>query len=373
MKTYSHWVRTSLSALMIFTFAVSLHGQVTGGRAQGKRSIKQERDASRETFTNPLLSSGADPWVINKDGVYYYMHTTGDDLTIWKTRNLADLKKAEKKVVWTPPSSGPYSKDIWAPELHFLQGKWYIYFAADAGRNQTHRLWVLENISPDPLQGNWVMKGKLADPSDKWAIDGSVFEHKGRLYVIWSGWEGDENGTQNIYIARMKNPWTIEGHRVRISSPAYPWEKVGDLDVKRDPDNPPHVDVNEGPQILSRGDKIFLVYSASGCWTEHYSLGMLSASADSDLLSPGSWKKSPRPVFESSPQAGAYGAGHNSFFQSPDGREDWILYHANSRPNQGCGGHRSPRAQRFTWRADGTPDFGKPLPIGKPMRAPSGN
>ncbi|MEJ7713250.1 MAG: glycoside hydrolase family 43 protein [Pyrinomonadaceae bacterium] len=174
------------------------------------------------------------------------------------------------------------------------------------------------------------MKGKLADASDKWAIDGSVFEHQGKLYAIWSGWEGDVNGVQSIYIARMKNPWTIGSRRVRISTPEYPWEKVGDLDNSKQPLEPPHVDVNEGPQILKRGDKLFLVYSASGCWTEHYSLGMLSASAKSNLLNPNSWRKQTRPVFQSSPEASAYGAGHNSFFKSPDGTEDWILYHANS-------------------------------------------
>ncbi len=330
--------------------------------------------AASETFTNPLLPSGADPWSIYRNGFYYYMHTTGRNLTIWKTRNIADLRTAQKKVVWTPPAAqeGPYSKDIWAPELHHLRGKWYIYFAADAGTNQTHRLWVLENSSTDPLQGRWEMKGKLADASDKWAIDGSVFEHQGTLYAIWSGWEGDVNGIQSIYIARMKNPWTINSRRVRISTPEYPWEKVGDINNVKQPSEPPHVDVNEGPQILKRGGKLFLVYSASGCWTEYYSLGMLSASAKSNLLNPNSWRKQTLPVFQSSPEASAYGAGHNSFFKSPDGAEDWILYHANSQPGQGCGASRSPRAQKFTWKADGTPDFGKPAPVGMPLQRPSG-
>ena len=301
------------------------------------------------------------------------MHTTGRNLTIWKTRDIAELKNAEKKIVWTPPATGPYSKDIWAPELHFINGKWYIYFAADAGRNQSHRLWVLENSSRDPLGGEWVMKGKLADASDKWAIDGSVFEHKGRLYVVWSGWEGDTNGRQDIYIARMKDPWTIESRRVRLSMPEYPWEKVGDILDWKTSDNPPHVDVNEGPQFLKHGNKVFIIYSASGCWTENYSLGMLTASADSDLLDRESWKKSPEPVFQPSSTARAYGAGHNSFFKSPDGTEDWILYHANPKPKQGCGRERSPRAQPFTWKADGTPDFGEPVLAGKPIRKPSGN
>ena len=215
------------------------------------------------------------------------------------------------------------------------------------------------------------MKGKLADASDKWAIDGSVFEHKNQLYAVWSGWEGDTNGRQDIYIARMSNPWTIEGERVRLSKPEYAWETVGDIKDWRTSDNPPHVDVNEGPQVLQRPGKVFLIYSASGCWTDSYALGMMTADADSNLLDAASWVKSPQPVFQQSPAARAYGTGHNSFFKSPDGSEDWILYHANSKPSQGCGSFRQPRAQRFTWKADGTPDFGTPVAAGVPLRKPS--
>lgn len=322
-----------------------------------------------KTFTNPLLPAGADPWCIYKDGYYYYTHTTGRNITLWKTRSIAALKTAEKKVVFTPPEKGPYSKEIWAPEIHFLQGKWYIYFAADSGNNNDHRLWVLENAAADPLEGKWEMKGKLTTPDDKWAIDGSLFAHKGQLYLIWSGWEGDRNGQQDIYIAKMKNPWTIEGKRVRISSPQFPWEMHGDLN---DPNNPPHVNVNEGPEVLVNNGKLFLIYSASGCWTDFYALGMLTASVDSDLMNPVSWKKSPEPVFKQSKENGVYAPGHNSFFVSPDGKESWILYHANDAPGQGCGKFRSPRAQKFEWR-NGVPYFGEPVKPGTVLQVPSEN
>ena len=360
-----------LAAFLRWTVAALLSGARMLGGEDGAQA--QNPPTAAITFTNPLLPSGADPWVEYHDGFYYYMNSTGRNLAIWKTRSMADLNKAERRVVWTPPRSGPYSAEIWAPEIHFLQGKWYIYFAADAGRNSSHRLWVIENSGADPLEGEWVMKGKLADPSDKWAIDGSVFENRGRLYAIWSGWEGDTNGAQHIYIAAMENPWTLAGNRVRISTPTYPWEKVGDLTPNRTTGDPAHVDVNEGPEILKHGDKLFLVYSASGCWTENYCLGMLTASADSNLLDAISWQKSPRPVFESSPEAKAYATGHNCFFKSPDGTQDWILYHANAEPGQGCGRFRAPRAQPFHWRPDGTPDFGRPIPLEVPIPRPSGN
>ncbi len=324
---------------------------------------------AQQTFTNPLLPSGADPWCIYKDGYYYYTNTTGRNITLWKTKNIAGLDKAEKKVVWAPPASGPYSKEIWAPEVHYLQGKWYVYFAADSGSNINHRLYVLENASKDPLQGEWKMKGKLTTPDDKWAIDGSVFEHKGKMYLIWSGWKGDVNGEQDIFIAKMKNPWTVEGKRTLVSSPTYSWETIGDLD---NPNDVRHVNVNEGPEILKHNNKLYLIYSASGCWTDTYSLGMLTAHADANIMKASSWTKTKHPVFQQSIKNKVYATGHNSFFTSPDGKENWILYHANSEPGQGCGSHRSPRAQKFTWNADGTPTFGEPLAEDVVINVPSG-
>lgn len=345
--------------LLIAFFALLVHVQCTP-RAQ-------PADGGH-TFTNPLLPSGADPWCIYKDGYYYYTNTTGHNIKIWKTANIADLATAENKVVFNPPPKGLYSKEIWAPEIHFLQGKWYIYFAADSGRNVDHRLWVLENSSPDPLQGEWVMKGKLTTPEDKWSIDGTVYEHKGVMYLLWSGWEGDVNEAQHIFISKMSNPWTTVGNRVRLSKPELEWETHGDLN---NPDDVPHVDVNEGPQILSNRGKLYLVYSASGCWTDYYSLGMLSIHADSNIMNAAAWKKHPEPVFTKSPENSVYAPGHNSFFKSADGREDWILYHANDKPGLGCGKHRSPRAQKFHWKANGEPDFGTPVKTGKKLPIPS--
>ena len=229
------------------------------------------------TFTNPLLNSGPDPWVIQKDTNYYYTNTFGNRVAIYKTSKMSKLKNATLITVWSAPATGPYSKDIWAPEIHFLQNKWYIYFAADDGNNANHRIYVLENSSSDPLTGTWEFKGKIADTTnDKWAIDASEFDYNGQQYLLWSGWPGDVDGQQNIYIAKLKDPWTIEGNRVMISTPAYGWEMNG---------APPAV--NEGPEILKNAaGKIFLIYSASGCWTDDYALGMLSLKDGGDPLQP---------------------------------------------------------------------------------------
>ena len=330
--------------------------------AAGMCASHSARAQDKGTFTNPLLPGGADPWVYTYGGFYYYMNTTGKNLVLRKTKDITDLKDAQKKVIWEPPASGPYSQAIWAPEIHRWGEKWYVYFAASGGTPESRRNYVLENANADPMEGTWTFKGEITDPSNHWAIDPDIFEVKGVHYIVWSGWEGDHNGTQNIYIARMSNPWTIDSARTLISTPTYDWEKHYG--------NGKAILVNEGPEGLVHGDDVFVVFSASGCWTPFYELGAVRASAGADLLKAKSWKKIDHPLFQQDPKAGVYGTGHNGFFKSLDGKQDWIIYHANDEASQGCGGSRSPRIQPFTWNADGTPNFGAPIAPGVKIAKP---
>ncbi|QJW91012.1 family 43 glycosylhydrolase [Spirosoma taeanense] len=311
-------------------------------------------------FQNPLLGSGPDPWVIYQDGFYYVTHTTGNNLRLYKTAKMSRLATAQSKVVWSPPAS-PATRDIWAPELHRVNGKWYLYYAAVVAPASTHRMWVLENEAADPLTGTWIPKGQVQLADDRWAIDGTLIQLQSGLYFAWSGWENaSANGKQNIYLSRMKDPWTAEGPRLRLSTPEYDWEKQGS----------PYV--NEGPEFLLHDNRLFLVYSASHCSTDAYALGMLTADVNADLMNAASWTKSAQPVFGPSAANGTYGVGHNGFFTTPDGTENWLIYHANPQAGQGCGDRRSPRMQRFTWKADGSPDFGKPAPLTELLKRPSG-
>lgn len=352
----------SLKSIILQVFTAAILGSCVLKQQPERRPEEQSQIPRR--FTNPLLKTGPDPWVIHHDGTYYFTHSTGRNLTLYRTRAMSDVANAESKIVWTPPATGMNSKEIWAPEIHRVNGKWYFYYAADDGDNNHHRMWVIENSSEDPFEETWVDKGKLNLPDDKWAIDGSIFEHNGSLYFVWSGWEGDVNVRQDIYITRMNDPWTPGTKRVLLSKPEFPWE------IKGTSDELPTV--NEGPQYLRHENKILIVYSASGCWTDDYSLGMLEADAGADLLNPASWTKSKEPVFKMNAASGAFGPGHNSFFRSPDGKEDWIIYHANPEAGQGCNNFRSPRMQRFSWGEDGRPEFGVPVALGDSIEAPSG-
>jgi GH43 family beta-xylosidase len=312
--------------------------------------------AQRQIFTNPIVKSrdAADPWMIFKDGFYYFTFTTGSSIQVWKSRTITGVDAGAKATVWKPPAKGPQSKDIWAPEIHFFAGKWYIYYAADDGANEHHRLYVLESKTADP-QGAYTDKGKIYDPNtDRWAIDATVLQKDdGSLYLIWSGWEGFvDKIAQNLYIAPMSNPWTIGGNRALISRPDHSWEGW----------------INEGPEVLKRNGKIFIVYSANGSWTPDYCLGLLM-NTDGDVMNPQTWTKSNVPFLSRSP--GVYGPGHNTFAKSADGTQDWIIYHATDNPTDGWR-NRRPRAQKITWNADDTPNFGYPVAPRQTLAVPSG-
>lgn len=302
------------------------------------------------TFTNPIASKGADPWVIQKDGYYYYTFALGKKIYVLKEKNLYSLRRSGATLIYNN------NTEVWAPELHFLNGKWYVYFTAPNVENEdrTRRMHVIEGLTNNP-QGNYKYVGKITDSSNKWAIDGTIMNYKNNLYFIWSGWEGNEGGKQNLYIAHMSSPTKIDGNRIMISTPIYDWEKNG-------------MPVNEGPEILVKNNNYFIIYSASGAWTEHYCLGMLTL-IGSNPLDYNSWKKNATPIFKSG--NGVYGPGHASFVKSNNGLEDWIVYHAYpSKEATSNWSNRDIRIQKFNWR-NNIPYFGSPVPSNTPINVPN--
>jgi GH43 family beta-xylosidase len=309
---------------------------------------------------NVLLPGGADPWVVRHDGGFLLCASRGRAITLTRSPFLSTLGAGETRVIHRAPPSGPRSQNLWAPELHRLRGKWYVYYAADDGRNENHRIYALECADADPFTGRWVERGRLNDPfDDHWAIDLTAFEIRGRLYAVWSGWEGTVDVRQDLYIAPMSDPLTIAGPRVRIATPDRDWETVGDPDV------------NEGPTVLVRGDAVSLIYAASGSWTDSYCLGLLTARADADPLDPASWTERPEPLFRGG--GGLVSPGHASVVPTGDGpvgAVDWLVYHVARHP--GAGWDRLVRAQPLAWNADGTPAPAAPADPARPLPLPPG-
>jgi GH43 family beta-xylosidase len=300
-------------------------------------------------YHNPIVRQRADPWVYrHTDGWYYFTASVPeyDRIEIRRARTLQGLGSAPAVVVWRRHESGIMSANVWAPEIHFIRGSWYIYFAA--GRRDApfdHRIYVLENHSADPLTGSWAERGQLRTGWESFSLDATEFEHGGTSYLVWAQKELGIRGNSSLYIAAMSNPWTIAGSAVRISRPEFPWEKLGYW-------------VNEGPAALVKNGRVFLTYSASAT-DASYCMGMLTASETADLLDPASWTKSSLPVLQTDPAAEIYGPGHNSF--TTDGDGVILVYHARAyRDITGdplYDPNRDTRAEVVGWDAGGTPLF----------------
>jgi GH43 family beta-xylosidase len=308
-----------------------------------------------QSFTNPLFANGADPWLEYWQGNYYLTTTTWtSQLVMRKSPTLAGLASATPVNIWSETNLKSCC-NFWAFEFHRLQGpdgpRWYMMYTSGKQENlDGQHLSVLESAGDDPM-GPYQYKG--SPMPDSWNIDGNYLEHNGKLYLLWSEWVGDE---QLNWISEMSNPWTLTGERMVLSRPSLPWEQSGRK-------------VNEGPEVLKYKGRTFVIYSASFCDTPDYKLGLLELTGDNPMDA-SSWTKAPQPVFERG--NGVFGPGHNGFFTSPDGKENWLVYHGNNKETDGCSATRSVRAQPFSYKDDGTPDFGTPVPEGQSVAAPSG-
>lgn len=312
------------------------------------------------TFTNPLNNSGPDPWMTWYEGNYYLAATTwGDDslgLTMRKADSIQGIKDAEPVQVFRDDTPDRCC-NFWAPEFFLLDGpngpRWYGYYTGGAAGDDfvnTQFMHVIESAGTDPL-GPYTYKGKLVEHN---ALDGTVLELDGKMYAVYSVW----NETQDLAIKEMSSPWETVGEETTLSRPTLDWERQDGT-------------VNEGPVALQRDGKTFIIYAASACWGPNYKLGMLTYSGG-DPLNSESWNKQPEPLFQREDANGVYAPGHNTFFKSPDGTEDWMVYHANDKESDVCDMGRTPRIQKFTWNEDGTPNFGIPVSETAELPVPSG-
>ncbi len=304
--------------------------------------LRKTQQSSLEHHTyrygyNPLVESGQDPWLLKYRYKYYYCTVNASDsgIEIRVTSSIYTLGEATLIGKWAPYNY-LYARDIWAPELHNIAGKWFIYFAADDGNNARHRMYVLEASAP---AGPWRLRGKVAPPHPRWAIDGTVLWIKKRLYFVWSGWHSRHNTRQCIFIASMRNPWAIDSNAVWISHPQYGWEGV----------------INEGPEALEHKGQIFIIYSANKSYTDKYCLGQL-AYRGGNPMNPYAWRKKPYPIFHSHGQI--FGPGHASFTSSIHNHRRWLIYHAEKFSRAGW--NREVRAKPITWNKDCSPHLGIP-------------
>ena len=348
-----------------------------------KREADSQSSKTKDArfYTNPLLIAGARPWALFHKDYYYYLQDSENRIILWKTKDITNLKDAPQKEIWLPKDQNA-AFHLWAPEMYHIDNKWYIYFAADDGNTDNHQIYVIENESEDPFEGEFTMKGQIkTDKDNSWAIHPSLLKHKDEWYMIWSGWQTRriEAETQCIYIAKMENPWTLASDRMLISKPEYEWERQWINPDGSKTGYPIYVNEDPQPYFTKNKDKVLIYYSASGTWTPYYSVGLLYADANSDLLNPESWVKSEKPVFTQNIDNQVFATGSPCFVPSPDGTETFFLYQARNTEKEPYGSlpsglmdTRSPRLQKMEWDENGFPKLGTALSEADKLLKPSG-
>lgn len=315
-----------------------------------------------ETYINPLIIQRADPFIYkHTDGYYYFTASVPayNRIEIRRAKTLNGLAHATPRTIWRKHESGEMSQLIWAPEIHFINNKWYIYFAATDTTKIvnglfTHRMYCIECVADNPMlsEDDWVEKGQIITDKDTFCLDATTFEHNDKLYYIWAQKDNNIRGNSNLYIAEMENPWTLKTTPILLSKPEFDWETRGFW-------------VNEGPAVLKRNGKIFLTYSASAT-DENYCMGMLTIDDSADLLDPTNWHKASKPVFASDLSTNQFGPGHNSFTVSEDGKTDILVYHCRNytdiKGDPLYDPNRHTKIQPFSWDKSGLPRFDKPVP-----------
>ncbi len=320
------------------------------------------------TETDIFIADRADPYItLGSDGYYYFtasypMYGPNDKegydrVILRRSKTIEGLADAEEITIWDESESDKAFRFIWAPEIHEINGKWYVYFAASGAANNIWDIncYAIACEGKDPYKDKWVEKGKFQTlEEDKFSFTGfsldmTYFESDGKHYVSWA----QIGGNSNVYLASINpdEPWKITSKPMLLTKPEYYWEKVT-------------IPVNEGPAVMKKDGKIFMAFSASATGPE-YCIGLMYADEKSDLLDISSWTKVKEPLLTSEDLIGEYGPGHNSFVLDEDG--NWVfVYHSRSekcyKGECGYGNEdplydpcRSARIRKVQWDENGMP------------------
>jgi GH43 family beta-xylosidase len=316
-----------------------------------------------KTFSFPFMPCRGDPMAIRNNGKYLFMATDDEHgqnyLKIRESPQLDGIPAAHDHILLTAGTGGDCSGCLWAPELHRVNGKLCIFFAAGSPLWYTVQSRIMILTGTDPLNAeHWTVPRRIVRsdgtplaPENCITLDMTVIHAHDADYVVWSQryilTDPVRCGTADLFIARLNSeePWKLAGNPVLLSRPEYGWERI-------------HSPVNEGPFALIKNDTIYLTYSAA-LIDATYCLGMLTARNGSDLLDPLSWQKSNYPVLHRLSHEDQIGTGHNSFVEAEDGT-DFILYHAlavNNYRTDPADGRRYPSIRTVIWDKDTFPHF----------------
>ena len=261
-------------------------------------ALQQKAASDNSTYLNPVLGGDyPDPTIVRVGNDYYMTHSSFHRMPGLTVLHSIDL------LHWEPVSFALTQNlgSVWAPDICYYQGKYYIYFTVSQG-NDDFSTYVVTTTNP---RGSWsnpvnLNVGGWIDPCH--AVDKTM----GQRWMFLSG-----------------------GHRIRLSDDGL--STTGHLEKVYDGWEYPDDWVTEGkalegPKIRQIGNYYYWLNAqggTAGAPTSHMVIVARSQSLD------GPWENAPNnPIIHTySGEERWWSKGHGSLIDTPDGKW-YVAYHA---------------------------------------------
>ncbi|MEZ4703297.1 MAG: glycoside hydrolase family 43 protein [Rhodothermales bacterium] len=320
--------------------------------------------AQPRTYTNPVGDSifVADPSVLTHQGRYYlYGTSAGDGFRAWTSENLVDWN--ELGYVYRKQAGTWGQGSFWAPEVVRYRDRFYLIYSSrgPAAYGDGYRITIAVADRPEgPFED---LYSPLFDPGYS-MIDAHLFIDDGKPYLFFEmvglvGSLGNDKGYLWGVIMGVELSEDLSRPLTEPKLCLYPtqeWEGVSSMWARS----------NEGMTVFKAGDTYYMTYSGNHYRDPNYGVGY--ATAEHPL---GMWTKyAGNPILKQDPSLGVSGPGHNSITVSPDGSEQFIVYHSHADPANPSG-RRVLNIDRLIVRDDGTLEVVGPTRTPQPMPAGS--
>lgn len=321
-------------------------------------------------FTSPYrkISHIGDPFILyNEPEKKYYMYCTGrGHYPCWSSADFNTWTPLGDAYRVTEKSFG--TTCYWAPEVYAYRGAYYMVYSAAFQTSESTAVNKLRHCiglarADDPA-------GPFVDVYDHplfapgySVIDASLlFDDDGRVYLLYSrdnceNYRGDKRVSETYGVELAADLSGAIGEPVLLATPTSPWELLSGSVIW-----------NEGPCAIKQSGIYYLLFTANYYASRHYAVGYATATAP---LGPYT-KAAENPILVGDGKSTA-GTGHCNLTRSPDGTEDYIVYHTLTVVDQKINpdADRTPCIDRLIFRPDGrltvngpTSDFVQPLPSG---------
>ncbi len=349
------------------------------GKATATLHVCEDIDLTAELsgeieFKN-TIANFADPSVFYHGGWYYYTYAKDymGKPAVWMRRaaNFSDISASRPVLVWAEAIDPSGMSSLWAPQLTFLDGNYYVY-ATCAYKGTENALGItprkpvvfVGKDASDPL-GGYTYHGPMdnCDPEVLMYLSPRFIQWKGKTYMINGGFYREEDRIpdkkhfQSLFITEMESPTAFKGKAVKIAGATQSWEIS----------NGGKCEILEGPFAYtdSKDGKLYILYSANETATENYCTGLLrfDGKETDDITNASLWYKFPDPIQKKDPSIGMYSPGAMVLTKSPDGEQTWMIFHVKLKGGTYTYDNRLLCAQPFITDANGVPQASPLKPL----------